>query len=93
MTCHDKYIRPPFMNVQLKSDKNIFYKMYFYYTLNPHIYLKPNSNFSSLFKNLTIFWRLIPLSLRFFSINIQIPKSPFFINFKIWERCLREKQY
>ena len=57
MTCHDKYIRPPFMNVQLKSDKNIFYKMYFYYTLNPHIYLKPNSNFSSLFKNLTFFGR------------------------------------
>ena len=66
MTCHDKYIRPPFMNVQLKSDKNIFYKMYFYYTLNPHIYLKPNSNFSSLFKNLTIFRRLIPLSFFFF---------------------------
>ena len=71
MTCHDKYIRPPFMNVQLKSDKNIFYKMYFYYTLNPHIYLKPNSNFSSLFKNLTIFWRLIPLFFR---------KSMFFLN-------------
>ena len=29
MTCHDNYISPPFMNVQLKSDKNIFYKMYF----------------------------------------------------------------
>ena len=72
MTCHDKYIRPPFMNVQLKSDKNIFYKMYFYYTLNPHIYLKPNSNFSSLFKNLTIFWRLIPLSnYNFFEMKLE----------------------
>ena len=66
MTCHVNYIRPPFMNVQLKSDKSIFYKMYFYYTLNLHIYLKPNSNISSLFKNMTFFWRLNPYnSVRF----------------------------